>query len=119
LAFSSGNARAQTLSRSGATIGYQTALPADNGHYFFTAGGWGWGVYLSHSDMQGLSSWSSTRLLITVTVAGRVSSWLLLRASMALWAYLGTLESRFDTGNGVCVAWPYYLPSTIPFAWSR
>jgi hypothetical protein len=100
-------------------ISQQQLVANDSGGtYFFDAGWWGWGLCLSHNTLQGIYDWSTVRLVVSATSSGRVANWRLQLARVMLWLYLGSLKEQ-DQGRGMCIAWPYYIPSTVPIAWPQ
>jgi|SRR5450755_1645621 hypothetical protein len=113
-----GIAHAQTTSQATTTVAHQANSHGYN--YFFNAGWWGWGLCVSHETLQNLE-WGGSGAGIGYAALrlkwGGINPTLAAAEAVTFGAVLWTLNS-FDRGNGVCVGWPYYLP-TMPIPWSQ
>jgi hypothetical protein len=90
----------------------------DSNTYFFDAGFWGWGVCLSHNDLLSLGGTGAFQGAIVALATGKVAGWPLALAAAAAGDEVWFIQWK-DQGNGVCMAWPWYMPSPFPFTWSR
>ena len=114
-------AHAQTASQATSTVAHQSTQAYSHGYnYFFNAGWWGWGLCISHETLQSLD-WGGQGAGIGYAALrlkwGGIPPHTADIAAVSFAAIMWTLNS-FDRGNGVCVGWPYYLP-TMPIPWSQ